>query len=114
MSIKRVIKFFFQRRVRGWDDSETWDLGNSSFFHWVLPRLTRFKEVTNGYPTGISTFEEWTKILQEMIDLAQWFVDEDEGKTNYAGDYMLWMNIERENMERWRELWGEWQFCLWW
>lgn len=41
---KRAIKFFIQRRIRGFDDSETWSLDHS-LAHHILPRLKRFKSL---------------------------------------------------------------------
>lgn len=37
MNIKRIMKFFYQRITRGWDDSETWDL-DTEFYKWIYPR----------------------------------------------------------------------------
>ena len=47
--IKIAIKYWYQRRNRGWDDSETWGLDTTLAF-WIVPRLKRLKEVTNGKP----------------------------------------------------------------
>lgn len=61
----RKIKFFWQRLTRGFDDSETWSL-DYTFFKWLLPRLKRFREVVNGYPSEI-TYDEWMKELDQAI-----------------------------------------------
>lgn len=66
--LRRRIRFFLQRRARGWDDSETWNL-DTTIAEFVLPRLKRFKEVTNGYP-GTDEFptpESWDVALDKMI-----------------------------------------------
>jgi hypothetical protein len=100
--IKRFFKFWWQRKTRGFDDSETWDLGDTTFFEWVHPRLVRFKQVKNGWPAGIHP-ESWDNILQEMIDLSYHFITEND---------MHWANPEK--IERWKFLWNEYQLCLWW
>ena len=73
VKIGRPFRFFVQRRIRGWDDSETWNLD----FHisaYIAPRLKRYKEISVTVPSGIrgNTFEEqrknWHAILDEMIE----------------------------------------------
>ena len=63
--LKRKIKFFFQRRLRGFDDSEIWSLDQDLAKH-ILPRLKRYKEVNGGHPQELS-WEQWMDILDEMI-----------------------------------------------
>lgn len=36
--VKRDIKYWFQRRTRGWSDDETWNL-DWNFFKWVNSRF---------------------------------------------------------------------------
>lgn len=55
-----------QRKERGFDDSECWNLDNT-LAQFLVPRLKVFKENTNSYP-GTLESEEWDAILQEMID----------------------------------------------
>lgn len=43
---KRSLKFWWQRRTRGWDDSETWNL-DVTFAKYIYPRLKRYLEVTD-------------------------------------------------------------------
>ena len=51
---KREIEFLKQRLERGFDDSETWSLSDTVGL-FTLPRLKRFKEVTDGFrPSTIS------------------------------------------------------------
>ena len=58
--------FARQRQKRGWDDSETWSL-DDTVVHFVLPRLKRFKEVTNGYPGCFKSMKQWEDVLDKMI-----------------------------------------------
>lgn len=62
---KRSIRFWWQRRTRGWDDSETWNL-DTSFEEWILPRLKRYRELYCGYPS-YTTEQEWQLIVDKMI-----------------------------------------------
>ena len=72
---KRDIKFFWQRRTRGWDDSQCWSL-DYSLAKIILPRLQRFKEVTIGFPADLSE-QEWASILDQMIAAFQFFGSEE-------------------------------------
>jgi len=61
---KRSIKFWWQRRTRGWDDSDTWNL-DISLSALIVPRLQKFKEITDCY-SGDSE-DEWKQQLAKMI-----------------------------------------------
>ena len=63
---KRILKYFYQRKTRGFSDKETWNVQHE-FAKWVVPRLKRFKEVNNGYPYEL-TEEEWDNVLDEIIE----------------------------------------------
>ena len=63
--IKRMVKFFFQRRIRGFDDSETWAL-DWTFYNWIYPRLKRFAKVMQAYPTN-TTYEDWKAELEKRV-----------------------------------------------
>lgn len=42
-TIKRDIKYWFQRRIRGWSDDETWNL-DYEFIKWINSRFKKYKE----------------------------------------------------------------------
>ena len=42
-TIKRDIKYWFQRRIRGWSDDETWNL-DYEFIKWVNSRFKKYKD----------------------------------------------------------------------
>lgn len=42
-TLKRSIKYWFQRRTRGWSDDETWNL-DCEFIKWVNSRFKKYKE----------------------------------------------------------------------
>ena len=46
-SVKRDIKYWFQRRTRGWSDDETWNL-DYEFIKWVNSRFKKYKEKAIG------------------------------------------------------------------
>jgi hypothetical protein len=61
----RAIRFFFQRRIRGWDDSETWNL-DYTIANFIVTRLKRYKELNNGIPPDLNE-QQWDDILDKMI-----------------------------------------------
>ena len=72
--IKRSIKFFWQRTIRGWDDSETWSL-DAALSKLIVPRLKRFKEVNICYPPNM-TPQEWDEKLDLMIEAFEFYSGE--------------------------------------
>lgn len=61
----RTFKRYFQRFIRGWDDSDIWNL-NHTAAEFLLPRLKLFKEKHHGYPMGLSE-ETWEAEIDKMI-----------------------------------------------
>jgi hypothetical protein len=59
-------KFLWQRLVRGWDDSELWDL-DFTIAKFVLPRLKEFRLQSDGFPSCIKSKQEWENILDDII-----------------------------------------------
>jgi hypothetical protein len=57
-------------KENGFSHAETWGL-NSVIAEFILPRLKRFKEVTNGYPMGLIE-DQWNDILDKMIFAFDW------------------------------------------
>lgn len=99
----RPIRFWWQRRTRGWDDSVTWNL-DQQVAVWLAPRLRRFRELNNGFPHG-STSESWDAELSEMIWAAQWYA---ENAYNHECDPQDWeraMKGLQQVTARLRELW---------
>ena len=71
---KRKELFAKQKKERGWDDSETWSLDHS-LAKIILPRLKRFKELTNGYPSN-ETEESWNEKIDSMIFSFEFYATE--------------------------------------
>ena len=110
--IVRPIKFWWQRKTRGFDDSVTWSL-DWEIIRWTLPRLKEFRKcVKYGYPCELSGIEEWGRILDEMIEGLQLLVD-DPCYYPQKG----WMEMEKakqEIIEKSLDLFRKYFRSLWW
>ena len=73
---KRWWRYVWQRRMKGFDDSETWNLDYKCAV-WLLPRLKRFKELNIGCPPDL-TPEKWDQYLDDMIYSLENIVNEDQ------------------------------------
>ncbi len=65
-TILRHVKWFFQRRTRGFDDRELWDLG-SHLVKYIYPRLVAFKNMERTGITIGDSNQETENALNEMI-----------------------------------------------
>lgn len=68
--IVQYLRFWWQRRTRGWDDSELWSL-DYTIAKFALPRLRGFRQIMASHPCEI-TFKEWQHIVDEII----WFMEQ--------------------------------------
>lgn len=99
---KRQKKWKKQRKARGFDDTELWNLENT-IAKFILPRLQRFKSVSSTYPGGM-TPEEWDAKLDKMITAFSLIYDD-----NYSID------ADREaEIEEGLKLFGKYFRALWW
>jgi hypothetical protein len=96
--------FWFQRRTRGWDDSETWSL-DSTIAKFVLPRIQRFRQLPKGHPGDISE-EEWDNILGEIEWVMSVHASED-------GTWNLKLKKDWKRYRRGMRLFGEYFGSLW-
>jgi len=64
---RTYIKRPLQRAIRGYDESAHWSL-DYHFCKVILPPLKELREKTHGHPSTIDSFDEWKKILDEMIE----------------------------------------------
>ncbi len=62
--LRRAIKHWWQRRTRGWDDSDLWSLDHT-IAKFILPRLIAFRHRPYGYPAML-TEKEWDARLEIM------------------------------------------------
>ena len=100
---KRDLKFFWQRRTRGWDDGETFSL-DYSLAKLIAPRLRRFREITIGIPNGKSE-RKWKEELDKMI-----------ASFEFAGSEAVW-DASPEEFKKHQEgfrLFTKNYFRLWW
>ncbi len=100
---KRDIRFWWQRRTRGWDDGDTFSLDHS-LAKVILPRLKRFKEVTIAHPSDMSE-KEWEEKLDKMIAAFE-----------FAGSEERWMAKPEEYTKHQEgiNLFAEYYWALWW
>ena len=74
--VKSTIKHFFQRLIKGYDDSETWNM-DLSFYRWLYPRLKRFTILCDNYPARCKNLSEWTDEIEDIVDLLRKIINED-------------------------------------
>jgi len=85
--IKQPIKYFYQRRTRGFDNSEVWDLYSPLSKH-ILPRLKAFREMnTMGCPNEFfdeknekNECQKWNECIDKMIFAFEYIAEEGEDK----------------------------------
>jgi len=82
--IKREIKHFFQRHIRGWDDSECWNL-NYSFILWINSRAKVYLRQANEIVD--LEFHKFTynnkeynqlELISKIIELSDWIISSDD------------------------------------
>jgi hypothetical protein len=63
--IQRPVKFWWQRRIRGWDDSELWSL-DATIAKFTRPRLARLIDIKQGHPCDL-TEQEWDIVVGKIL-----------------------------------------------
>lgn len=75
-AIKRNIKFWFQRRIRGWSDDECWNL-DYEFIKWVNSRFKKYREQAKiDLSFHKFVFKRKTYTQGELIDKIIYLTDE--------------------------------------
>ena len=92
--IIRNIKYWFQRRTRGWSDDETWNL-NYEFILWLNSRFKKYREqaikIVNleyykfEYKDKIYT---QLQVIDRIIELTDYIINNDYYE-------MMWSDVER-------------------
>lgn len=79
--IKRNIRYWFQRRTRGWSDDETWNL-DYEFIKWINSRFKKFKEkagkiVDLEFHTFIYKKKKYTQLelIDKVIELSDEYIN---------------------------------------
>lgn len=101
-SFRRWIRFWWQRRTRGWDDATVWSL-DGTIAAFILPRLKRFKEINKCYPPDL-TPEKWNEILDKMILAMEFYSSENRFASNKES---------YEKADEGIKLFAEWFIHLW-
>ena len=101
----RLEELYNQRKVRGFDDSETWSLC-STIAKFTLPRLKRFKELKFCHPCNIDE-KTWDTYLDEMIYAFEYAVNKYDIDTEYSEE-------EFNRVLNGFKLFGEYFLDLWW
>lgn len=127
---KRFNRYAKQLLKRGFDDSETWDLG-SAMARWLIPRLKRFKKLNVGYPGRFAKhkdgYEKWNKIIDEILWMLEEEVTEKEEtelffqykniplveRPSSLGEWEEWKKYEKR-MNKAKKLFGEFWPHFWW
>lgn len=100
------IKYNAQRSKAGVGDDETFAI-DKTLAVFILPRLKRFREVMNGYPSEM-TWEEWQNTVDEII----WFFEQiDNGLVVPNGEDSI---SYYEKVQKAQELFGKYLTALWW
>lgn len=81
---KRYGKYAKQLKQDGFSDTETWSM-DVVFAEFILPRLKRFKEITNAYPGGDMSEKLWDETLGKMIFAFYWIINYE--KDSEEGDF---------------------------
>ena len=77
---KRYNCYVKQLKKHGFSDTETWSL-DSVVCQFILPRLKRFREISNGFPGGDDmTSEKWDAIVDQMIFSFMWSLHNEDDK----------------------------------
>lgn len=90
--ITGAIKRWLQRRARGWDDSETWNL-DITFADYIVPRLIRYKQIKGGHPYELSS-EAWDEILEKMIKAFSLIRDQFEIQLKHEYHKINWNEVQ--------------------
>lgn len=73
----KKLKWFLQRRFRGWADCDLWDM-DYHLAKLILPRIRAYrdfkKENSAGYPANL-TEKDWNEILDKIVDGFELFLE---------------------------------------
>jgi len=72
--IKKQVKWFIQRRTRGFDDRELWDLGDT-IAKFIIPRLEAFRDIEKSFSPDFNqdSFTAWKTGRVDGDELSVWF-----------------------------------------
>lgn len=127
-SIRRSLKHWWQRRTRGWDDTELWSI-DYSLARWMVPRLAAFRLRKHGTPLAMweesDGTEESGSPIMDKASLRWWCVLTEmevgfralyEEQPDYNDDLKEWMRREDERCAKVQhafDLLAKYHHCLW-
>ena len=83
---------FFQRLLRGWDDSEVVML-DWSLYQWLLPRLKRYYELNTDLSPYGKSYNEWHTELEHGISLLETVLEHDDDLQREEFNMWLMKNL---------------------
>lgn len=91
----RKLKYWFQKRTKGWSDDETWNL-DYEFIKWINTRFKKYKELA---PEVIDLEEHTFKyknktytqleIIDRIIEITNYILDNDYFEISWSEDGYL-------------------------
>ncbi len=107
------LRRFWERGRKGYCYEDLW-----SFDNWlsktIANGLREFKAECHGYPNDVDDFDEWLKILDEMIEC---FEEQPRDIENYSGDFMERYRkrkaLKKKKLHRGLELLEKYYYDLW-
>ena len=87
-------------------DQETYSL-DYTIIKFTIPRLIKYKKLTNGYPYDLGSMEKWLEIIQKIIDGWTIFV-------NNNGTTLCLSDEDIKKIEEADQLFFKWFHHLWW
>lgn len=104
---KKLEHYKKQREEQGFDDTETWHL-DKTFALFIVPRLKRFLEVNNGFPSG-ETEESYNEKINYIIKSFEDYYH-NEYEHSSLDDEKVKLENAKSAVEFLHDLW----FHLWW
>ena len=104
----KLAKYRAQRLSRGFDDTETWHL-DKTLALFLIPRLKRFLEVNNGFPSD-ETEESYNEKLNFIVNSFEEYYCENLSENVSLETEKLKLENARKSVDFLSKLW----FDLWW
>jgi hypothetical protein len=104
---EKLQRYKNQRDERGFDDTETWHLDKTVAL-FLLPRLKRYIQVNNGFPSGM-TEESFNEKLNYIIKSFEEYYQDENTEVS--------LELEKERLSNAKKavaILGEIWFDLWW
>lgn len=98
---RRELKFWWQRRTRGFDDSELWSL-DCTMCKFMAPRLRELARQTYGYPVTFLHGEDFTEETIQAFDN----LPEEERHSKHEAAALAWETAVNK-IARAMELWAD-------